>query len=84
MDAGAQNELYQIKRELQSIITELDNIAAGIRRDFTGIGNEQCASCVSRVSAQYRTVKSKLDHMDLSKVTEAYAQAHSSGGGRKA
>lgn len=81
MDANSEHELYLIKRELQSIINELDNIAYGIRRDFSNIGNEQAAACVSKVAEKYRTVKRKLDNIDTSKVTEEYAAAHASGGG---
>ena len=77
MDGNARAELAAIKRELNSIISELDNIAIGIRRDFKGIGNEQCANCVGRAAEQYRWVKSKLDTMDTTTVTDSYAAAHS-------
>lgn len=77
MDAAAQNELYQIKRELLEVINELDDIAQGVRRDFIGIGNEQCAQCIANAAAQYRMVKRKLDNMDTSKITEEFAKSHS-------
>ena len=76
MDTDARAELASIKQELSSIITELDSIADGVRSDFVGIGNEQCASCIDRVADQYRYVKRKLDNMDTSTVTESYAKAH--------
>ena len=81
MNANASAELASIKRELDSIIRELDDISSGVRRDFVGIGNEQCANCIDRVTNQYRFVKSKLDAMDTSTVTESYAKAHGGGGG---
>ena len=43
MDSNSQYELYLIKRELQSIINELDDIAYGIRRNFSNIGEDQSA-----------------------------------------
>lgn len=76
MDANARAELASIKRELNSIISELESISGGVRRDFVGIGNDQCASCIDRVVNQYRYVKRKLDNMDTSTVTESYARAH--------
>ena len=76
MNASARAELASIKRELNSIISELDSIASGVRRDFVGIGNDQCANCIDRVTNQYRYVKRKLDNMDTSTVTESYARAH--------
>lgn len=76
MNASARAELASIKRELNSIISELDSISSGVRRDFVGIGNDQCANCIDRVTNQYRYVKRRLDNMDTSTVTESYARAH--------
>lgn len=81
MDAGARNELNSIKRELNSIISELESISNGIRKDFTGIGNEKCADCIDRVLNQYYYVRRKLNNLDTSTVTESYAQANGGGGG---
>ena len=80
MDASARNELNSIKSELNSIISELESISGGVRGDFVGIGNDQCANCLDRVINQYRTVKRKLDNMDTTTVTESYAQAHGGDG----
>lgn len=77
MNASARAELASIKRELNAIISELDDISNGVRRDFAGIGNEQCANCIDKVTNQYRGVKRSLDNMDTSTVTESYAKAHS-------
>lgn len=81
MDANSEYELYLIKRELQSIINELDDIAYDIRRDFSNIGEDQAAACVSRVAEKYRLAKRKLDNIDTKKVTDEYTAAHGSGGG---
>lgn len=76
MNAGAHAELNSIIRELDSIIRELDDISGNIRRDFVGIGNNQCANCIDTVTNQYRWAKRKLDNMDTSTVTESYAKSH--------
>lgn len=81
MDANSQYELYLIKKELQSIINELDDISGGIRRDFCNIGNEQAAECVSRVAEKYRVAKRKLENLDPNKLTEGCAAGQGSGGG---
>lgn len=81
MDANSEYELYLIKRELQSIINELDDIAYDIRRDFDNIGEDQVAACVSRVAEKYRIAKRKLDNIDTKRVTDEYAAAHGGGGG---
>ena len=70
MDANAQYELYLIKKELQDIATELDNIANGVRRDFIGIGNDKCANSISSSVKHYRDVKAQLEKMDLSALNE--------------
>lgn len=82
MDSYAKSELASIKSELRSIISELESISSGVRNDFTGIGNDKCADCINKVISQYYYVKSKLDNLDTTTVTESYAKAHSSGGGR--
>ena len=78
MTASARYELASIKSELNSIISELESISRGVRNDFVGIGNEQCANCIDRVTSQYYTVRRKLNNLDTTTVTESYARAHSS------
>ncbi len=79
MDASARNELASIKRELNSVISELEEISAGVRNDFVGIGNERCADCINRVLNQYYVVRRKLNNLDTSTVTDSYAQSHGGG-----
>lgn len=84
MNAQASNELYAIKQELVSIIAELEEISAGVKRDFQGIGSERCAASIDSVIDRYHTVKRKLDHLDTTTVTEEFSRAHGSfisGGG---
>lgn len=81
MDASARNELASIKRELNSIISELEDISRGVRNDFTGIGSDKCADCINSVINQYYYVRRKLNNIDMTTVTESYAQAHGGGGG---
>ncbi|MED4014539.1 MULTISPECIES: hypothetical protein [Sutcliffiella] len=71
---SGQHELYAIKRELLSIIDEIDSIAAGINKDFVGIGNEKCTSRLNKIANNYRNVKYKLDRIDTSKLSEQFAK----------
>ena len=80
MDTSAKNELASIKRELNSIISELESISNGVRKDFTGIGNDKCADCIDKVVNQYYHVKKKLNNLDTKTVTESYAKSHGGGG----
>ena len=72
MDANAQYELYLIKNELQSIIDELYSIAGGVRTGFEGIGNEKCANSITKAANHYEEVRTKLNNMNLSAVTEEF------------
>lgn len=81
MDANAQRELYEIRVELRNIINEMRSISSGVRRDFSGIGNEKCSDAINRVIDQYTYVQRKLNNIDTSAVTEEYAAAHCSNGG---
>ena len=78
MASSAGAVLSEIKRELNSIINELDSIADGVRRDFVGIGTEECANCLSRVADKYRWVRRQLNNIDLS---DAMAEGGNGGGG---
>lgn len=82
MDANARNELEAIKRELYSIIDELESISAGVRKDFRGIGNDHCADCIDNVVQQCYQVSRKLNNMDTKTVTSSFAATHGSGGGK--
>lgn len=81
MDTSAKNELAAIKKELNSIISELESISNGVRKSFSGIGNDRCADCIDKVVDQYCYVKKKLNNMDTSTVTEEFQRAHGGGGG---
>ncbi len=81
MDANAQRELYEIRVELRNIINEMRSISSGVRRDFSGIGNEKCSDAINRVIDQYTYVQRKLNNIDTSAVTEEYAAAHGGTGG---
>ena len=69
MDASTKAELESIKRELRSIINELDEISRGVKKDFVGIGNERCAACISQVAEKYREASRKINNINTSRVT---------------
>lgn len=72
MDSYSQNEIYEIKRELKSIINELYDISHGVRKDFSGIGNDVCANRIANIAQHYEGVKAKLDKLDTSTVTAEF------------
>ena len=77
MNASARNELNRIIYELSSIISELDSISTGVRRDFKNIGNARCADSIDSVANKYRYVKRRLNNMDTETVTEWFASLNS-------
>ncbi len=81
MDYETQREIYDIKIELQNIINELSNISWGVRHDFAGIGNDKCANTISNVADHYRYVKSRVENIDTSAVTDEFMASCSGGGG---
>ncbi len=81
MNPSAKTQLDSIIRELNGIISELNNISYGIRRDFSGIGNERCATCVSNVVEQYKYVRNVLSNMNENDVTDEFLAASGGGGG---
>ncbi|HHX37266.1 MAG TPA: hypothetical protein GX717_04715 [Clostridiaceae bacterium] len=53
--------LQECKAEMNSIVNELLNIESGVRNDFSGIGQDLCANCISKVADQYRVVLRRLN-----------------------
>lgn len=72
MDLSAQYEIESIKAELQGIIDELNSISYGVKKDFSGIGNDVCATSLANSAKHYSEVKSKLSKMDTSAVTDEF------------
>lgn len=62
--------LSSCKRELASIIRELQSIEDGIRYDFIGIGQEKCADCVGRVVEKYQSVQRRLNQVNMNRLAE--------------
>ena len=63
--------LKECQNELNSIIKELEAIEDGIRADFSGIGEKNCADCISVIVSKYRSVKKSLDNVDTNKIADA-------------
>ena len=76
--ADVKGEVKAMINDLNSIIAELSEIANGLRSEFEGIGTERCATSVESVISNCRTVRSKLQNMNLYKVTDSWAEAHAS------
>ncbi len=72
MDLNSQYELESITTELNSIINELDSISAGIRRDFSNVGNDKCSDTIDIVTANYRNALQKLYSIDTTDIVEGF------------
>lgn len=68
MTRKAYNELEGIKSELKDIISELDEIADGIKSDFYGIGQDKCSKSIDSVADKYRSVRRSLKKIDTGKI----------------
>jgi len=62
--------IYECRTELRSIINELYAIESGIRRDFTGIGEDLCANCVGLVADRQENALRKLNNVDPSRLAD--------------
>ena len=62
--------LNSCKAELRSIIGELNSIEAGIRSEFSGIGEDLCADCISGVIRKYEYVLRRLERVDTNFVAD--------------
>jgi len=56
--------LEECKREMQSIIRELRDIEWGVRRDFTGIGEQLCGDCIDKIADKYDYVFRELNKVN--------------------
>ncbi|MDR2591056.1 MAG: hypothetical protein LBC71_08750 [Oscillospiraceae bacterium] len=73
MTANTQREISEMKRELKSIITEIEAIEKNLRTDFIGIGSNVCASRLKSLlnDRLYKAQKS-LNNMNTSIVTDEF------------
>lgn len=76
MDAQTQSDIAAIKSDISSIVTKLEKIATELNSDFKGIGNDRCAQSISNVASKYKWVKTQLDNINTSNVTDEYKAAH--------
>lgn len=76
MDAQTQRDIAAIKSDISSIVTKLENISSELNSNFKGIGNERCAQSIANVASKYKWVKTQLDNINTSSVTEEYKAAH--------
>lgn len=67
----ARDELDSIVRELNAIITELEDIACGVRHEFKGIGSENCADCVNGVLSSYYSTRQRLNCVNIETTIES-------------
>lgn len=59
-DKEVDYEIELIKQELNGIIKDLRNAAHGVRLEFKGIGNQECALALEKVADKYERINRKL------------------------
>lgn len=64
--------LDSIKAELQSIINELESVAYGVRKDFSGIGNDKCAQSIEAAADKLKRAKKQLNQIDTNRIAEEF------------
>lgn len=64
MTAGERSELEGIKRDLRSVILQMEDLAAQLRGGFSGIGSEYCAKAVEMAAAKCKLVQKSLLGME--------------------
>ncbi len=64
-------DLYECRAELRSIISEMRSIENGVRRDFSGIGENLCADCIEKIACKYDNVLRKLNNIDYNMIAAA-------------
>lgn len=60
--------LNEGRNELRSIINELRDIEWGIRRDFSGIGEQLCGDCVDKIADKYDSVLTRLNRVNYNRL----------------
>lgn len=62
--------LNSCRYELSSILNELRDIQSGIRRDFSGIGQDMCADSIGKIIEKYEGVQHRLNRVDQNRLAE--------------
>ncbi len=59
-------QLREYRRELKSIIAELETIERHVRNDYKNVGNVECADCIKSVINKYKSALRTLNSVDAS------------------
>ena len=79
LKASEQAELNAIVYELQSIISEIKRISAGMRQSFCGVGSYECANSLDCVFYKYEGVLHILRNLDKNAVVEGFSASQNDG-----
>lgn len=66
--------LNECRGELRSIIQELRSIEGGVRKNFHGIGEDQCANCIDRIADRYEGVLKRLNSVNTNRLASFIQQ----------
>lgn len=78
---SARSELESIKAELASIINELEDIAAGVQKDFLGIDSYKCSFAISDVKEDLQSAKLYLNNVQLKQANASLEGGNGAFGG---
>ena len=62
------SSLSGCRNELRSIIRELRDIEWGVRRDFTGIGEDLCGNCIEKIADKSDGVLNRLNNVNYNRL----------------
>lgn len=75
LDEEQLKELSNINKEIASISNDLERISSNVRNDFSGIGNERCADCLSYTSRRILEVYKLIANTDQDNLSDEYKHA---------
>lgn len=62
--------LSEGKREIRSIISELNDIEESVKRDFEGIGEDMCGNCLDKIANRYGEVITRLNRVNPNRLAK--------------
>lgn len=65
------NRINNVRSELRSIVSELEQISHALRTEFKGIGSELCSDRIDDAVKKYKKAITKLDNVDVNRIEGA-------------
>ena len=74
--------LEECKAEMRNIISELQDIEWGVRRDFINIGQDLCGNKINKVVQKYEGVSNALSRVSSRDITQVVNTYYEDGVGK--